>query len=249
MKSQELISKYIQNRLTQEEQIEFDKLVETDEDFRKELEFHENLKKVAAHKDDENFRDFISHLETNGPAIKEKNNRTTKMLYVAASVIILLGLGYFFSIKKGNTNEKLFSTYFEPYRNIKQPVVRGEDSDDLTQIAFNAYENAKFEKALELFNKVLETKQDDTIEFYKANVLLTLDDPNKAILILEKNLNSTVPFGEKKYWYLSLSYLKVSDFQKCKENLKLLLEIPDSEYKKEEAKELLKKLEQSFSED
>ncbi len=237
MKPQELISKYIQNSLTKEEEQEFDSLLASDEGFRKEVAFHTNLKKVAEDKDDDNFRALLSDLEFN---VKKK--RYPKWWYVAASIIILLGAFYFWNSKKPASNEELFAAYFEPYRNIVQPVVRGEENKDLKTIAYNAYENGDFKKALNLFDSLLTHKQEPSVLFYKANALLKLNDAKKAIPILEKNSTVVDSFSEKKYWYLALAYLKDNQPEKSKEKLQMILEIENSEYKKEEARELLKRL-------
>ncbi|WP_109851450.1 tol-pal system YbgF family protein [Aquimarina sp. AU58] len=237
MKPQDLISKYIQGTLTIEEQQEFDTLLSVDQNFRDEILFHTNLKKVVEHKDDDNFRHLLSDLESN---VKKK--KTLKWWYAAASILILLGTVYFWNTKKPMSNEELFATYFKPYRNILQPVVRSDEHKNKISVAFNAYENGNFKKALDAFNTVLETEENDTLQFYKANALLKLNEAKKAIIILEGQSEIKNSFSEKNHWYLAMAYLKVDQLNKAKEQLELLIKIPDSEYKKEEAKELLKKL-------
>ncbi|WP_074409693.1 tetratricopeptide repeat protein [Aquimarina megaterium] len=237
MKPQDLISKHIQGTLTIEEQQEFDTLLSVDQNFRDEVLFHTNLKKVVEHKDDDDFRHLLSDLEYN---VKKKNK--LKWWSIAASILVLLGTIYFWDTKKPVSNEELFATYFEPYRNILQPVVRGNDHKNKISVAFNAYENGNFKKALDAFNTVLETEENDTLQFYKANALLKLNEAEKAIVILEERDKIENSFSEKNHWYLTMAYLKVGQLNKAKEQLELLIKIPDSEYKKEEAKELLKKL-------
>ncbi len=248
MTSQDLISKYIQKILTQEEQIEFDIRFENDEDFKKELLFHKNLKRVGQQKDEDNFKSFLSHLETSGSNIDEKKNYFKKWFYLAASIIVITGLTYFYNKNKGHTPEELFATYFEPYQNAMQPLVRGEELNSNTKIAFNAYENGNFKEALDLFDNVLKEQPNDTITFYKAITLLELNDTKNAISLLEKKWQVSNSFREKKFWYLALSYIKINDPKGAEKNLLLLRDIPESNYKKEESKALLKVLKQSFSE-
>jgi len=238
MNSEGLILKYIQNTLTSEEKLEFDRLIASDEDFRKEIAFHTDLKKVTENKDDDNFKSLLSDLEANAEVSTRKHY--TKW-YVAASIIVLLGLAYFLSLKPAS-NDELFTSYFEPYRNVSQPVVRGDEDKELKTIAFSAYENGDFKKALALFDQLLLEKEDPIISFYKANVFLKLNEAEKAIAILEKNIAIKDSFSVKRYWYLALAYLKVNKPKKSKENLKLLLETPKNTYKKKEATVLFKKL-------
>ncbi|WP_109301497.1 tol-pal system YbgF family protein [Aquimarina sp. AU474] len=240
MTPEELISKYIQNSLNSEEQLEFERLLNSDVEFKKELDFHITLKKVTEENDDEDFRSFLSEIESNPEPIVEKNG--AKWWYLAASIIAILGLTYFFTNRVSPSNEELFVQYFEPYRNVTQPIVRGETTENLKTTAFNSYENAKFEKALTLFDQILLDKEESIILFYKANVLLQLDRTEMAIPILEKDTALTDSFSEKRYWYLALAYLKVNNPKKTEITLERLLNIPNSEYKKAEAKELLEKL-------
>ncbi|WP_025666866.1 tetratricopeptide repeat protein [Aquimarina megaterium] len=237
MKPQDLISKYIQGTLTVEEQQEFDTLLNTDQNFRDEVLFHTNLKKVVEHKDDNDFRHLLSDLESN---VKKK--KTLKWWYAAAAILVLLGTTYFWNTKKPVSNDELFATYFKPYRNILQPVVRSGEHKNMISVAFNAYENGNFKKALDAFDIVLETEANDTLQFYKANALLKLNKAKKAIIILENRNEIKNSFSEKNHWYLAMAYLKVGQLDKAKEQLELLIKIPDSEYKRTEAKELLKKL-------
>ncbi len=238
MTPQELIEKYIQDTLTPQEQLEFDILLDADADFKKEVDFHMDLRKVAEAKDDDNFREMLSTIE-NSP--DKKGN--IKWWLIAASFIGGIGLAYFFTIGSPPSNEELFAHYFEPYRNITQPVVRSDAQKSLNETAFNAYENAKFKEALDLFDQVLLNKKEAPLLFYKANTLLALDHPKKAIAIFEQNINTVDIFSEKRYWYLALAYLKNNQLEESKKLLKKLLTIPNSEYKKNEAAALLKKLE------
>ena len=243
MTPQKLISKYIQNTLTPEEQLEFNTLLDTDIVFKKEVTFHSNLKKVTEDKDDDNFRALLSDIEAKGSeSIDIEKPVTAKWWYIAASIIAIIGLTYFFVNESPASNKELFAEYFEPYRNITQPVVRSDAQESIKEAAFNAYENAKFEEALYLFNQVLLNKEETSILFYKANTLLTLNESKKAIAILEQDIHLTDIFSEKRYWYLALAYLKNDQPEVSKEFLEKLIAIPNSEYKKIEAQKLLKQL-------
>ena len=238
MNPQELLSKYIQNTLTPEEKMEFDRLRSSDEKFNKDILFHNDLKKVTEDKDDDNFREMLSELEGN---VTKKKNLT--WWYIAASALILLGITYFIGIKQSLSNDTLFAQYFEPYRNITQPVVRSDAQESIKEAAFHAYENGQFQKALNLFDQVLLNKEEANILFYKANVLLSLNQPKMAVPILQQDISVIDSFSEKRYWYLALSYLKLNQIEKSKETLQILLDIPNSEYKKKEAAALLEKME------
>jgi tetratricopeptide (TPR) repeat protein len=236
MKTEKLILKYINNTLSKEDKLVFDKLMETDKPFREEVTFHSNLKKVTEKKDDDDFKELISNIESKFYTPK----KNYKKWYIAAAIIALIGISYFFSTTF-NSNEKLFTANFKPYRNIMQPVVRGDENDELKSQAFNAYENKNFEKAINLFDKILVNNGNSSIQFYKANALLALDKVDEAIVLLKNDISIQDSFHEKRYWFLALAYLKKSDIKNSRKNLTLLLEVPKSTYKKKEAKQLIKK--------
>ena len=61
------------------------------------------------------------------------------------------------NIQQLNT-EQLYAQYFEPYRNVVQPIVRGENKTDTKSKAFQAYETKNYEDALKYFNTLMRTK-------------------------------------------------------------------------------------------
>ncbi len=236
MKSESLIVKFFEKTLTTEELHEFNKLMANDSDFRKEVEFRNELKDVITLDDRETIKHELKDLESNIP---KKNIRIWP---IAASLVILLGVSsfWFFGNQTANS-EDLFNTNFEPYRNVVQPIERGNDTTDPKIDAFIAYESKDYDNALKGFNMLAEDN-DAVIQFYKANTLLKLGNTDEAIRILKQNITLTDTLTEKHYWYLALAYIKADNFEEAKEKLKYLINNPNSEYKKEEAKKLTKKL-------
>jgi FimV-like protein len=236
MKQEDLIEKYIQNRLSSEEKLTFDDLLKNNDDFKEKVALHTNLKKAIGNVDDFNFRNLISDLES------KAKNHTQKRSYVkwlaAASIVLFLGLTYFLTIDNKATGNELFASYFKPYRNVVHPIVRGNDQQDKKALAFIAYEKGEYETAITLFSNLYTTTKEPYYLFYKANSLLKLERTNEAIPLLLSHLKTKDTLTEKTNWYLALAYLKLEDKLKAK---KLLEEvITKGSYKAKEAKELLK---------
>lgn len=247
-KNFELIEKYFSNSLSDEEQIVFNNLLKNDLAFKEEFLFQKDLKKALSHNQRSSLKTTLQKFESD--LEKEKVFPLRKWM-AAASVVLVLGLSYFlFSDSFNNSSEKLYAEYFEPYRNVVHPIVRGDNGSSIESSAFLAYENGKFYKAINLFNSV-SNKKDEYIRFYTAMCYLGLNDNLEAIDLLlpiatneadEANDNSNLNFKTKANWYLGLAYLNSGDLNKAKSQFSLIANHPDNSYKKEAALEILDKL-------
>jgi len=237
MDSEKLLYKYLNDSLSPEEQLAFDALLTTDENFAEEVAFQKDIKTVLAKEDYENTKQQLQAFETAYKAFP------LKRIMIAASFALLVSISaLWYFMTNQPTTEELFATYFEPYRNVEQPVVRGSQDDDLKTVAFKAYENGEYKEALQSFNQLLEQGQDDTVLFYKANTLLKLDMSDTAISLLKDGLDTSDPRYDKKLWYMAMGYLKLNNKQQAKQKLRLLL-ATKSKYKEIEATKLLQDLE------
>ncbi len=239
MNNSNLIEKYFKNSLTPKEQLVFNDLLQNDEGFKKEFTFEKDLKKVIAITQKENLKSMLQNFEN-------KTSRTSKFIFLskkwlaAASIVLLIGLGSWF-IKNSYfpSDEKLYAQNFKPYRNIIQPIVRGENKNTIEYRAFVAYENAKYHKAINLFSSI--DSKADYVQFYKAICYLSLDKTSNAIDLLLPITMSEVHDGsdkkikEKSNWYLGLAYLKNKEKQKAISQFSLIAGRPDKSCKKEEA--------------
>ena len=242
MNNIDLIDRYFDNSLSPKEQLLFNDLLQNSEDFKNEFVFQKDLKKVIALNQRENLKSTLQQFEDN--AIKN-----TKILFlskkwlIAASLALLIGLGFWF-VKNTYfiSSEKLFTQNFEPYRNIIQPIVRGESSNTIEYRAFLAYENNDYHKAINLFNSV--NNQDATyVSFYKAMCYLSLDKTTEAInllepIILSSNLEEKdKQLSEKADWYLALAYLKTGENKKAVSKFLIVKDRPCNACKKKRRSE------------
>lgn len=242
-----LIEKYVQGILSEEERLEFDTLLGVDKGFSEEVAFHTNLKRVTEVEDEENFRGMLDEFEeeirnVEGNEItraKEKKGLFDRRWLVAASVILLLGLGVFYNLNQPVSSTDLYMNYFEPYPNVVQPVVRGDETSAVSE-AFEAYENGRFEEALTRFTDLQETKGDSYYLFYRANALLNLERPNEAIVLLREFATTDDKLADRSGWYLAMAYLQLDDKEQAKIELEKVVE--SNAYNASKAKELLAEL-------
>ena len=242
MKNIDLIYKYFENTLSNKELLIFNDLLESDALFKREFIFQKDLKKAIASNQKDTLKTLLQGFEE-----KFRNQKNVfflqKKWLLAASIILLIGVGFWWNTTSSLTTKQLYAQNFEPYRNIVQPVVRGSSSNTFKYKAFVAYENKEYNKAIDLFNLV-ENSNEEGIQFYKAMSYLSLNKSAKAIALLTPitTLNKKARFSEMANWYLALAYLNNGENKKAMDNFSLIANNSEDVFKKEEAKRMVKSL-------
>lgn len=243
MNNIELIDKYFENSLTPKEQNSFNDLLQNDKEFKTEFLFQKDLQKVIAINRREGIKQDLQQFEKEFQK-KTKGTFFNKWL-IAASIALLIGFGLWF-VKDSYfpSNEQLYAQNFEPYRNIVQPIVRGESPKTIEYSAFVAYENKDYHKAINLFNSVTNPNE-TSIQFYKAMSFLSLNKTDDAIqtllpiATLKEVESSSKNFTEMANWYLGLAYLKNDNLEKALSQFSIVANHPTYTFKKEEAKKII----------
>ncbi len=206
-----LIEKFFTQKLSDSEQIQFDKLFLENSSFRKQVEYELSVKEAIKRNERAELKVFLQSL--NKP---EKRNRSYKGLAVAASLtglILLLTFSVQFFTK--DTPDKLFSEYFHSYPNIIAPAVRS-NSDVSDKIeAFAYYDSENFEQAVTSFDELYSKNGESYALLYGGLSCLELGQTEEAIKRLEPLSDSS----EAASWYLALAYLKKKDKEKAIEVL------------------------------
>jgi hypothetical protein len=219
MDKEQLLERYFENKLSQEEALLFQNYLETDASFAEEFAFQKNVKKAITLNERADLKQKLQSFETPKSAKKWLSKWS-----VAASIAVVLGAGYWFMNQSSN-NIELYEDYYQSYPNVVAPNVRGENSEDIKSEAFYEYDNGNYEKSLVLFSKIYDTDKDDYALFYKALSQMELQKTTEAIATfkqfdLGKN-NAFTPFVK---WYLALAYLKEKQQDKAIPLLKSLTE-------------------------
>lgn len=220
MNEQELIERYIEGNLSSNELQDFETRREHDPSFRKSVEYHLSIRKVITEENRAEFKDTLRKLE----ATKSTAKHSSRTWWAVAATLLLAVSSYFIWLQGTPSPEKLFAKNFEPYRNIVQPVVRGEVSEDLKTKAFVAYETGDFSKAALLFSELFEEENEPYALFYEANAQLATDNNAKAISLLTQYLESPRKLTNIAQWYLALAYLKEGNMIEVKERLQKIID-------------------------
>ncbi len=236
MDKEVLIQKYLQGTLSDAEEQLFQEYIKNDPSFADDIPFYEELNYAFAKADYDKTK---AQLHT---FYKEEKRSLWRKWAIAATVLLLIGLGSVFYFNTIQSSERLYAQYFEPYKNVVQPMVRGEVVKTTKEFAFKAYDEGSYAEAIIHLNTLINEKPESILALYKANAQLQLGKTEAAIVTLESQIQKTDTIYAEAQWYLTLSYLKLDNKEKAKNHLNALLQT-NSRFKKNEAQELLKSLE------
>jgi tetratricopeptide (TPR) repeat protein len=213
MKNLDLIEGYFENTLSPKERLEFNELIQNDEEFKNEFLFQKDLKRAISNHQNKELKKTLEGFESN----MQKSSLFTvipQKWMAAAGIMLLLSIGtwvtrnYVFP-----SNERIFETYFEPYPNTVVPVVRGSEVNSIEYRAFVAYESGEYHKAINLFNSV-DNKDEKYIQFYKALCYLSVEKSDQAIRTLRPLADDSstdidrMDWRQKAQWYIALAYIQ-----------------------------------------
>ena len=240
MRAEYLIEAYFSNRLSPDEQKELEDLLSKDKKLKSEFDFQVEVREAIRNKHHRELKDKFRRLDK-----ESGSNKSFKWLAAAASIIILLGLGWFYGIYSTQTDyNALYTAHFEVYPNVVAPVERSQsdESSDLVQQAFSRYENGEFEEAYTSFEKLQETEGYEYAVFYAAVSRMASGNYDEAIGYFKSAENWKNPeFEHASKWYLALAYFKKEDKNTALHYLRELQKSDNSF--RQEAADLIEELE------
>ncbi|MEP0987533.1 tetratricopeptide repeat protein [Ekhidna sp.] len=162
--------------------------------------------------------------------IKQKKRRQWIYLKIAASIVLILSLGFLIiNINDELDQNDLFQAYYKPYDGYSVP--RG--GNDLWSDGILLYENRAFADAIELFNQaIIENPNDSKLMLILGSCYLSTNQVKQAEQILMKIEDSNELIVSNKKWYLALTYLKQNKIDRSKKLLVELVETSPSYAKK-----------------
>lgn len=228
MEKQNLIDAYFEGSLTDKQNLEFQELLRSDAVFLQEFTFQKKLK-IAIRAEER------ATLKTQFSRLHKKNNFIQYMA-IAASFIILFSLGTILFLNKGVDTNAIYAEHFTEFPNISQPVVRGaSEEENITDKAFEAYDNRNYKLAIALFSKA-NTEEGD---FYKAISEMVIHQHSVAEADFAKIKRDQFRYRDHLIWYEALNFIKLDKIDKAKTNLKSL----ESSYYNDKAKRILSEIE------
>ncbi len=238
MEKEALLYKYFLEELSAEERMQFNGLLTSDKEFREQFEFEKELQTVIKQKERLAIKEKLLAIEEKLAPPKQQF-LWWKSLGIAASLMLALGLGWYFL--NGKTNmEELYAANYKTYPNTVFPIIRNGTEDSPERKAFVAYEADNHNLAIKRFSALKKDTPADYIDFYLGQSYLQTQNTEMAIPIFKVIYSSGGQFSAEALWYLALAQLLNKDTQKAKTNLEIL--IAGEAYNTNAAKELLQQL-------
>lgn len=239
------IEQYIQNELTGNELLEFEELLEKDEELRKKVNFYQYSMSVLSEnkpstKSDEEkiaqinpileeFRDqYFINKTTKTKITKEESkpkSRVVKLLLPFAALAAAAALLIFFLLPQlqSQSNSQIAEDNFKIYPLGNQ---MGEFEETIKNYTIGNFEEAD----KQLSNRLKELPDSPDLWLAKGCTKFELDEINEAIYSFEKVIEIDDSGISRPYahWYLALSYLKKDDPEKAIHHLNKIKEGADN---------------------
>lgn len=237
----EKIEQYLSGEMNAQERSEFEQQLAADEQLHNNFELYNNINATMSASPNENeLRQTLQQMSKkyfNSDAVVKKGS-FKKWLAVAASLIFIIAVSFYFLMNRKPSAEKLYAA-FAQHNNINIQF-RGTATDSLAGQAAAIFNNKDYRNALPLLQNYLQQQPDDIqMKFAEAICYLETGKPGEAKKIFTTIADGQTAYKETAQWYQALTALKQKDLTQCRT---ILTAIPNTSPYFSKAKELLEKL-------
>ena len=237
----EKIEQYLNDEMSPPERKDFEQQLAADEELRNDLKLYNDINStMSALPNEDALRQTLQQMNRRyfaGEAIVKKGT-FKKWLAIAASLIFIIAVSFYFLMRSTPSAEKLYAQFAQ--HDILNTQLRGTAIDSLGQQAANVFNDKDYNKALPLFGKYLQQHPNDVqMKFSEAICYLETGKPGEAEKMFTAIANGQTAYTEIAKWYLALTALKENDLTKCRNSLNGISKTSPYFTK---AKELLKQL-------
>lgn len=211
--NQELIDAYLMGNLDTDELAEFKERIKIYPDFRHLVEAQKAMmQSVEEHSLKNSLDDFHAEIEEE----PEKKWLSREWLALAASFMVLIGVGTWAILKSGNSTEKVFAANFKPDPGL--PTMMGTSSDYDFYYGMVNYKRKEYAEAINRWEPLYAANpENDTLVYFLGVANLANGNARQAetYLQLAKEMSKSIFFEETRY-YLALSLLKGNKIEEAK---------------------------------
>lgn len=213
----QLIEKYLDGDITQEEMKEFEQKLQSSREFDDELRLQEMVKSAITASAKAKLKKELRTLLQKTRTEKVRKPVPRRVYWIAASIVAIFSVTLVFT-QMNQPEERLFKEFYSPY-----PITPSTRGDDLS-LYINAlvlYNEGSFQKALPLFEEIIGAHPEDfSAQVILGNCHLNLGDVETAKEVFQQvRKNGTGQSKSEATWYMALILLKE---EKNEEAIKLL---------------------------
>lgn len=195
----ELKEKYLQGKLTEDEQRAFEN--DLSEKEAEELAFEMGIRDGLQNQIQSDLRKKVASFEHGA-----KRSKFTKPAYlsIAASVLIAVSFVFYFNREP----RSLFDQYYSVLPNYELTTERGEEKATNRASAYIAYDNGNYSEAIAQFNNMDSLTTPDLL--FRGISYIQEENYELALNDLERVINKqNQDYQDASKWYTSLLYLKL----------------------------------------
>jgi tetratricopeptide (TPR) repeat protein len=212
----EAIERYINNTMAEDELKAFKAKLETDSEFKIQVE---DIKTLLSGIEEQSLKEQLDdfHKDIKKQAYKKDSAKVRylqfRKLVAAAAIIIALGSFWLFN---QNSNERLYSKYFTPDPGL--PTTMSNSSNFDFYDAMVNYKQGDYKTAIKKWNLLnTNSPNNDTLNYFLGVAYLANKSEKEAIEFLEKSVkNENFSLIDDAYYYLGLSHLKEGNTELAK---------------------------------
>ena len=204
------IQAYLDNEMSDSDRTEFEDLLRTDEELKKEVDDLLQLNSDLLAAGHDSFKAEVNQWES-----KHKNGlakaRVYNLLAIAATVAVVFFIFNYFTGEKDPDNEKLYAAYYSPYQDMI--LTRGEsvDSENILYKGMTAYNEMDYQIAAELLEQYrINNRENYGVALYLAISQTELGRYEPAIRNYQTAMQDPM-FVQQAQWYLALLYIRKND--------------------------------------
>lgn len=207
---QDWINDYFEGRLSREQQVEFDLLLQADDELAGDFQFEKDLREVLVRHERAALKAELQQMDRQPAVVR----RLFGWWKVAAALLLLLGLaGTLWLTLRPTSTGQLYAQYMAPYPNVLTPAVRGADADaSALAEALALYEAEDYAAAAGRLEQLYAKSPQKPIAFYRALCLLYMEQPAEALVLLEQweHEEEGHPPVTVMHWYQALAHLQMN---------------------------------------
>ena len=244
MNAYDNIEAYIQGDLNEKEVKAFEHALQQDQHLASEYQLRKDIEDALMDEDvlelKDQMQDIMKEKETS-PLIWFKRKAVMGAL-VGALVLSLGSLGYFAARNnQAPTTDQVFEKYYQPYSVTITDRSASAELNSLLTTAMQKYKDREYTQALQLFQQVLEQRDDVAANLYSGISYMEIEKYKKA----NKSFDKVVKDKDNLYvdqakWYMSMCHIRLGNIEEANDILQALA--MESEYYKDKAEEVQKQL-------
>lgn len=216
------IERYIAGEMSESEQNWFTKELEGNEKLRKEVELRKKTEHILKHQDIISLRRKLMKIEAQRNAEKAKTRHISRsqVIRYAAVVTVFLVIGTLFLMPGPKlSNEEMVRKYYKAYESPTNRRSAQSTTDNDFSLAMEYYNTHDYNRAAELFTKVLESRPND-MQTVLLNGVANFEEkryPEAKQSFGKVIENKHNLFIDQAKWYLALCYLNNNEDDKAKQ--------------------------------